>query len=261
MDIKLKWIGGATWILQIDKLKIACDPVLCREGSIQDYRYFKTKRLNNPIFDESDFENINIWLLTHNHEDHIDKLGFEKIDTKTTIIAHKSLKQLFSKDNFKNLNYLDLEESFIYSNNDISINIRALPAIHAKRKFFGRQIGNGNGYLLEIIKDDLKYTVYVTGDSVFNVDIKKYFDNLKIDLIITNAGNAMIGNSIMAKLIGRITNNIGDIKKMIAVLNPKIVIPVHWGTFTHYTELIDIDSFANYNQVKLINPGQTINLW
>ncbi len=42
MDIEFNWIGGATFVLTLDNLKIACDPVLCKKGIVQDYFWFKT---------------------------------------------------------------------------------------------------------------------------------------------------------------------------------------------------------------------------
>jgi N-acyl-phosphatidylethanolamine-hydrolysing phospholipase D len=110
MKISFKWIGGATWILQIDNLKIACDPVLCEEGHIQDYKYFKTKRLNNPVYDKADFKNINLWLLTHNHEDHIDPPGFKMINKDSAIISHIGCRRYFRNDIFKDLRFLSWNE-------------------------------------------------------------------------------------------------------------------------------------------------------
>ena len=46
MEIVFHWIGGATFVLSIGKLNIACDPVLCEKGTIQDYFWFKSKRLD-----------------------------------------------------------------------------------------------------------------------------------------------------------------------------------------------------------------------
>ncbi|MCU0849558.1 MAG: MBL fold metallo-hydrolase [Spirochaetes bacterium] len=260
MNISFKWIGGATWILRVDDVKIACDPVLCPEGHVQDYKYFKTKRLNSPVYDESDFKNINLWLLTHNHEDHLDKYGFKMIDRESAVVSHKSLKPYFRDDKFKNVTYLGWNEESNFSSGGVSFSIRAVPAIHAKKKFFSGKIGNGNGYVLCIGRDDFKYNIYITGDSVFNRGIKTYFRNTDLDLIIVNAGSAMLGKSFLSSVIGRITDNIGDIIKMNAVLKPKSMIPVHWGTFSHYSEKITPGSFDKHDNIKILNAGESIVL-
>jgi L-ascorbate metabolism protein UlaG (beta-lactamase superfamily) len=60
MNIEFKWIGGATWILDVQGLRIACDPVLCPARTVQDYGFFSCKRLNDPVFADNDFENMAI---------------------------------------------------------------------------------------------------------------------------------------------------------------------------------------------------------
>ena len=246
--------------MQVDRIKIACDPVLCPKGHIQDYKYFKTRRLNDPQYSESDFKDVNVWLLTHNHHDHIDKYGYKLIDKNTTIIAHKGLEVFFKKGIYNGIKFLGWNEATEILINGINIRIKALPAIHAKKALFGGMIGNGNGYLLDIAKDDSRYCVYVTGDAVFNSSIKKHIGTSNIDLIIANAGSAMAGKSSLSRSIGRITNNIDDIKDMNAELNPKMLIPVHWGTFSHYYETITHESFNKYGNIKILNVGESIHL-
>jgi N-acyl-phosphatidylethanolamine-hydrolysing phospholipase D len=48
MEILFHWIGGATFVMTIGNINIACDPVLCERGKIQDYFWFKSKRLEEP---------------------------------------------------------------------------------------------------------------------------------------------------------------------------------------------------------------------
>ncbi len=47
--IQFKWIGAATWVLNINGLKIACDPVLCPKNTVHKYAPgLKSKRLTEP---------------------------------------------------------------------------------------------------------------------------------------------------------------------------------------------------------------------
>lgn len=260
MNISYKWIGGATWILRIDTITIACDPVLCPEGHIQDYTYFKTRRLNDPTYDESEFKKVNLWLLTHNHEDHIDAYGFKIINKDSPVVSHNGLKRSLKNDTFNDLRFLRWQEDTAIQVDGFTIKIKAVPAIHAKRKLFGSLVGNGNGYLLEISKNGFKFRIYVTGDSVYDKSIHKHIGSSPIDLIIANSGSAMVGKSILSYIIGRITNNISDIIAMNSDLKPKMLIPVHWGTFSHYSEIINRESFSNHGNIRFINPGESITI-
>lgn len=256
MNVSLKWIGGATWVLQIDNIKIACDPVLCPEGYIQDYKYFKTKRLNNPTYDRADFDKVNLWLLTHNHEDHLDNFGLEILSKNSIIISHKSLKNVFKNGSYDDMRFIEWNEVTEIEIDGMLIKVKAVPAIHSKRVLFGSLIGNGNGYLLEIIKNNSQYSLYVTGDSVYNKSIIRNIHLANIDLIIANSGAAMIGNSLLSKIIGRVTNSIDDIITMNIDLKPKKIIPVHWGTFSHYSEILNSDSFAENENVEYLKVGE-----
>ena len=69
MGVIFYWIGGATFILSIGNLNIAVDPVLCTKGIVQDYFWFKSRRIEEPVYNERDFDNIDLCLITHNHKD------------------------------------------------------------------------------------------------------------------------------------------------------------------------------------------------
>jgi L-ascorbate metabolism protein UlaG (beta-lactamase superfamily) len=128
MELIFNWIGGATFVLCIGDLNIACDPVLCEKGTIQDFFWFKSQRIEQPVYSENDFENI--------------------------------------------------------------------------------------------------------------------------DLLIPNMGAAKQGSWIMT-----LTLNSEMLKKMIVKLNPKIVIPIHYGTFEHYKEPVDFIKEIIDNRILIVEPG------
>jgi len=260
MKFEFKWIGGATWILSFNGTAIACDPVLCPGGTIQDYFYFKTMRLTQPEFDPSDFENIDLWLLTHNHEDHLDKEGLKHVGKNSFIVTDKSLKKHLNRREYPHVIHLPWGEEEEIKINQFNIRVRAIPAIHAKRSIFSSLIGNGNGYILDIKERESSFRIYVTGDAVYDERIIQYTGLEHIDIVIANAGSAMIGDSILSRIIGRVTNNSNDIINLNSDLRPGNLIPVHWGTFSHYAETIKPDTFQKYINIRFLNPGETIKI-
>jgi len=258
MKFEFKWIGGATWILCFNGTRIGCDPVLCPEGSIQDYFYFKTRRLNPPQFETSEFDDIDLWLLTHDHEDHLDNEGLKRIKKNRVIITDKSLKKRFKKKEYPLVTHLPWGEEKEIRINQFNIEIRSIPAIHAKRRIFSPLIGNGNGYILIISDSNSSWRIYVTGDAVYDERIIQYTGLEHIDILIANAGSAMIGDSILSRIIGRVTNNSNDIIDLNSDLKPGNLIPVHWGTFSHYAEKIRPETFRNFSNIRFLNPGETI---
>ena len=95
MKLELNVVGGATWVLNVDnKFKIACDPVLAPIGTEYSFKFFKSERIKAPIYDDSTFENVKIWLVTHNHADHIDEWGIKRIIKGDFVVCNKNSDKL-----------------------------------------------------------------------------------------------------------------------------------------------------------------------
>ncbi len=110
MEIIFHWIGGATFILSIGNLTIAVDPVLCKKDTVQDYFWFKSKRIEQPIYTEKDLDNIDLWLITHNHEDHLDSIGFSKISNSSKIISNKNSSKILQENGKNDLTVLGYKQ-------------------------------------------------------------------------------------------------------------------------------------------------------
>ena len=85
--------------------------------------------------------------------------------------------------------------------------------------------------------------------------MKIYVDNKEIDLLIPNMGAAKQGSWIMT-----LTLNSKMLEKIISKLNPKIVIPVHYGTFEHYKEPVENIKEINDERIKIVNIGTKTKL-
>jgi N-acyl-phosphatidylethanolamine-hydrolysing phospholipase D len=256
MDVIFKWIGGATWSLKVNSVNIACDPVLCEKDTIQDFGFFKSKRLHAPAYSANDFNEIDLWLLTHGHEDHLDQPGLRAIADTSNIVAHSGLRPVLGQ---RKATYLKWFENRTIRVGDMEINIQALPAIHATNQLSGMLVGNGNGYLVTFIEGSSEFRVYVTGDSVFKPNHARHFKNISVDLVIANAGGATVGPLGLSRLIGRITNNSDDVGMLTQCLDPKTTIPVHWGTFSHYQDIPDQNSFSD-KRIVVPRIGEAITL-
>ncbi len=251
MEIKFKPIGGATWIMQIDDLKFACDPVLCEQGSVQDFFWFKSTRIEEAKFEKQDFKNIDFWLLTHNHEDHLDKEGLNVINKESKLIIHKNLKKKLINYNIKILNHNQKTKLNI---KDFVITIEAIPAVHGIIPISALAAGGVNGYWLTIIKNNKKLEIYVSGDTVYKQKVAKALFNRKADIFIPNVGGASKGT-----IFGTLTMTVQMLKKFVKIIKPKIILPVHYGTFSHYNEPISETVKLNNKNIYIIKRGETFN--
>lgn len=253
MEILFNWIGGATFILTIGDLKIAVDPVLCVKGTIQDYVLFKSERLEQPIYSDSDFKNIDLWLITHEHEDHLDKIGLSKISIDSKTVCNNNAYKLLKVLGLKDLTILKWSQTKNYSIKGYDVTVEAIPAIHGVNPVIAFLAGHVNGYLITIKKGNETTTIYITGDTVYKKRIKKAIDNRKIDLMIPNMGAASEGTWIMT-----LTLNSKMLNKLLDDLHPKKVIPVHYGTFEHYTESIGSIIGLNDKRILFVKVGEKI---
>lgn len=254
MELNFNWIGGATFILSIEGFKIAVDPVLCEKGTVQDYFWFKSKRIEQPIYTETDFENIDLWLITHNHEDHIDKIGLSKISNSSKVICNRNSFKILKEDGKTNVTILSWKQIETIVIKGYTIEIEAIAAIHGVNPLSALMAGKVNGYYLTITKGEESIRIYITSDTVYKKRIIKSLENRVIDVLIPNMGAAKQGSWIMT-----LTLNSKMLKRIIAKLNPKLVIPVHYGTFEHYHEPITTIKAINDERIKLVKVGSKTN--
>lgn len=255
MEVLFYWIGGATFILSVGDLTIAVDPVLCEKGTVQDYFWFKSTRMEEPVFDDKDFDDIDLWLITHNHEDHLDTLGLSKIATETRVVTNKNTSKKLQEKGIKDLIILPWAEIKKYTIKGYEIEIEAIPAIHGVNPLSALFAGKVNGYYLTISDGKEKTRIYITSDTVYKNKVVKALKNREIDLMIPNMGAAKQGSWIMT-----LTLNSKMLKKFISQLNPKVVIPVHYGTFEHYKEPIERIQEINDERIKFVEVGGKISM-
>lgn len=227
MNIKLFHVGASTCVLDFEgMIKVGIDPSLSPLNHKLAFKSFNSSRLKAPKYDNSTFENIDIWLITHPHEDHIDSFG-EKIISSSTIISDKKTKKSTILNN-KKINVLNWGEDYIFEKADYSIKITAIPAYHGNSWIKRTLVGKVNGYLLEITNGTRKKTIYFTSDTVYHKNVI-YWLPTEIDILVANLGN------VQNKSIGGpLTMNLKMLNLFIKKLNPQKVIPIHIDDFSHY---------------------------
>lgn len=255
MKTTLNWVGGATFTLTFGSLKIACDPVLCPKGTVHDYFWFKSKRIEDPQYNEKTFSGVDIWLITHPHTDHLDDIGISKIEKPSLVVCDAKSQTKLQKNGFSGLNVLGWGDKKQFWIKGYTIEIEAIPAIHGVNPLSAFMAGKVNGYYLKIFDGKETAKIYITGDTVYKQKVIKAMSGKLIDLLIPNMGAAKQGSWIMA-----LTLNAQMLKKMMAVLNPKTVVPVHYGTFEHYVEPASEIIALNDSRIKMVGVGVSIEL-
>jgi len=255
-ELTFQWIGGATFILTIGNLRIACDPVLCPKGTVQVYSgLFKSTRLESPVYTDGDFKEIDLWLITHSHDDHLDEPGMAAISDSASIIGDKKSIAKLAAHGTKNHTVLDWGETTRLDIKGFGITVEAVPAIHGVNPLTAYLAGKVNGYYITVSKGPVCRHIYITGDTVLKKPVIAALKGRPIDLMIPFLGAANLQRWMMT-----LTLNAGMLQRFIEELQPDLVVPVHFGTFQHYREPIGEVLKLKDDRIHILEPGDKVCL-
>lgn len=229
MKLIMEHVGNSTYVLQCGELKIAIDPALAPKGSGLGFGIF---RATEPKYKEDTFQNIDIWLLTHPHLDHLDEEGIGVISKDSLKISAPSNKKILLKNKVNNVVYLDWNETTTYKKDLYTIRVTAIPAYHGQGSLIVKMMGKVNGYWLEIEKQGKIKSIYITSDTIYNTSVvhalQKYNE---VDLLIACLGEAKAPLPVTRKPI---TMDNAMLSKFQKLLKPKYTVGIHIDDYTHF---------------------------
>ncbi len=256
MKIKFKWIGAACFVMEIDdQFKIACDPCLSPIGAKFDFKYFKSERTIGPEYEDNDFRGIDLWLLTHNHEDHLDGDGLAVLDKDSVKLCHKNVVRKLAEAGMNRIDSVTWGEYRTFTKDRLEVSIRAVPAVHGSNFLASYFAGGVNGYWLEAKKGSETKSIYITGDTICHPTVEKFIGNKICDILIPNMG------AVKEKFFGGpLTMNNKMLVHLIDCLEPLAVLPVHYGDFSHYSGGFPELDLHHKTIVKRTKRGKEIEL-
>lgn len=159
----------------------------------------------DPFKIDIDYHDADIIFITHSHYDHFDIESINKIkNDETIVVAPSSMKEEVNNIKFKDYIFLNPGEEIELSN----INIKTIPAYNLEKSFHPRE-NNWLGYI--ITNNDISY--YIAGDT----DKTKESENVKCNIAFIPIG-------------GYYTMDVTDAAALARTINPKVVIPIHYGS-------------------------------
>ena len=159
----------------------------------------------DPYKIDCEKHDADIIFITHNHYDHMDSDSINKIKNESTIIvAPETMKDVVSSIECKDYIFLNQNEEISID----SIKIKTIPAYNIQKPFHPRS-NNWLGYI--ITYNDISY--YIAGDT----DKTKEAEAVECDVAIVPIG-------------GHYTMDVNEATELIKAINPKVVIPTHYGS-------------------------------
>ena len=214
------WIGHATFLIKLGDTTIITDPLFSKNSGPL---IFGPKRYADSAIRLNELPKTDLFLLTHNHYDHLDYSTIRNFPyKKSKVIIPLKLSKYFTRNGFKDVNELDWYEE-IKVNDDLKVTL--LPAVHwSKRTLTDTNKTLWGNFLIEY-KDKKIFFACDTGYG----DIYKLLGNKygPIDLTFINIGaynfKPMFDRSIYHATPEEALNIAQD-------LNSKKIIGMHWGT-------------------------------
>ena len=159
----------------------------------------------DPYKIEKNTNDADIIFITHNHYDHLDIESINNIkNNNTLIVAPKTIENDIRNIEFKDYFFMDPNENINIGN----INIKTIPAYNILKPFHPKR-NNWLGYVITV--NNIRY--YIAGDT----DKTKEAESVCCDIAFIPIG-------------GTYTMNVDEGTKLVKRINPKVVIPIHYGS-------------------------------
>ena len=217
----IAWIGHATFLIKLGDITIITDPLFSKNtGPL----IFGPKRYVDPAIDISEVPKTDIFLLTHNHYDHLDVNAIRKFPHKEAkVITPLKLSKYFTR--YKDVNELDWYQQ-IKINEDLQITL--LPAVHwSKRSLFDTNKTLWGNYLIEYKDKKILFACDTGLGKVYKELGNKYGP---IDITFINIGAYNFFPIMPERDKSVYHTNPEEALSIARDLNSKKVIGMHWGT-------------------------------
>jgi len=216
------WIGHATFLIKIGNTTIITDPVFEKNmGPL----IFGPKRYVDPAIDLKEIPEVNLFLLTHNHYDHLSTRTIKRFPyKKAKVLAPLKLGKYFTRNGFADVSEMDWYEEIKV--NDIKITF--LPAVHwSKRSLWDTNKTLWGNFLIEYDNKKIFFACDTGYGDIYKELGKKYGP---IDLTFINIGAYNFYPMSPRKDKSIYHTNPEEALNIAQDLKSKKVLGMHWGT-------------------------------
>ena len=216
------WIGHATFLIKLGNTTIITDPVFEKNmGPL----IFGPKRFVDPAINLNELPKIDLFLLTHNHYDHLSTRTIQRFPYKKAKVATAlKLGKYFRKNGFNDVVELDWYDEIKI--NDIKITF--VPAVHwSKRSLWDTNKTLWGSFLIEY-KDKKFFFACDTGYGGIYKELGEKYG--PIDLSFINIGAYNFYPMAPKKDKSIYHTNPEEALNIGQDLKSKKVLGMHWGT-------------------------------
>lgn len=238
---RILYVGHATVRIELDGARLLTDPVLRRH--VVHLR--RVSRVENAVVDE-----VDVVLLSHLHYDHLDIASLRQLDPEVRIVVPSGAKRFLERKGFSVVHELGVGEELVVE----PLTIRATPAAHGSGSAPFRPRVDPIGFRIMGTR-----SIYFAGDTDL-FDSMGSLGPVDVALLPIAGWGPSLGPGHMNAEIA------ADAARL---LQARIVIPIHWGTY--YPAHLGIrgvpwfvnapgEAFARLNlqgtEIRVLQPGE-----
>ena len=213
-DNAITFIGHSTLLINIGGFKILTDPILT--NWVYCVPRIRRAKINVERLDN----NVDLILISHAHNDHLNKGTLKKFSREIPIATHFNNKNYLNGCQCDNIIEFDHWQKKEFLNGNIKITL--VPASHSKTLPWG-PFGTPGGFIIE----SEKHNIYFAGDTSFCEDILvEISQRFKIDTLLMP-----VGAYSPRWLLKNEHVNPEEALKALKIIGAKKMIPIHWGSF------------------------------
>ena len=218
------WIGHATFLMKFGETTIITDPVFSKNAGPL---FFGPKRFTKPALKLNEIPKTDVFLLTHNHYDHLDMTTIRKFPFKDVkVLTPLKLGKYFVRNSYKDVNEMDWYEQIKIEDN---IKITFLPAVHwSKRSLTDTNKTLWGSYLIDYKGKKILFACDTGVGEIYKELGEKYGP---IELTFINIGAYNFYPMASVKDSSTYHTNPEEALSLARDLKSKKVIGMHWGTF------------------------------
>jgi len=203
MPDRLRWLGHATVLAELDGTRLLTDPLLRP-------RVLHLRRA--AALDLEELENLDAVLVSHVHYDHLDLPSLRRVSRETTVVVPRGAAALVRRSGFGTVVELGAGEDV-----DIgTLRVRAVPAEHDSSRILGLR-SEALGYVLAGSR-----RVYFAGDTDLFPGMAELGPDLDVALLPIWGWGPSLGPGHLDPRRAA---------EALALLRPRVAVPIHWGTY------------------------------
>ena len=221
-DDYIAWIGHATFIIKLGDTTIITDPVFEKNmGPL----IFGPKRFVDPAINLDELPKIDLFLLTHNHYDHLSTRTINKFPyKKTKVLAPLKLGKYFTRNGYSDVLEMDWYEEIKF--NDLKITF--VPAVHwSKRSLWDTNKTLWGSFIIEYKYKKIFFACDTGYGNIYKELGNKYGP---IDITFINIGAYNFYPMSSKKDYSIFHTNPEEALQIGSDLKSKKIIGMHWGT-------------------------------